>query len=403
MVLEGDTLIWDVEIDDFDFADVDQYTVSVQTPEINYKKTLDKSKIIANMDENKEVIAQAEATPFPHASLYYMLSDVDDEYIYTIHQSDPMWKYSMEGIKGDIYRIKKDGSKSQMEKIIALSSQPESIASIAVAGKYIYYSVSLNKNLNGVDLYGFYRIPKTGGTAEFLFEEEFSFMRAYQDKIHFLFREKKNLAVLDCKTKKLDYLTLDTEKVLAEMLGAGWQNKGYLFTPFSVYQNKVYYGGYLEEDTKRDYFYVSYDLKEGTTTKLKQDVFDMVTETDEGRVLTYGLNPVFMYGETLENPDPNAYLGVTKDGLGCYKNSQIMSYAFMQLDPEKMSLQYQDVKGLEIASTMDAYSVVDNWLFFPEQAIFIKDQVIVASISPSNSSDLTSKWKIDDAYKETSH
>lgn len=396
MKLDGKTFEWSIHMEDMDFSKLKNYTIDIKIPGFSYHKTFKASQVLTTASVSK-VDTQNEnsvtkPTPFPHANLYYMLADSDDQFIYTIHQRDPHWKFQMEGARGDIYRVKKDGSEEAMEKIISCN---ESISAIAIEGNYIYYATSLMRSENGQDRYGFFRVPKKGGNAEFLFENEFSYIRAYDGKIYFVFPEQCLIGILNPKDRSIDYKTIDVTQI-ADIMSGGSKSNFHCFTPFSVYEGKLYFGGYFEQN----YFYNSYDLNTGSLASIQKESFDMVSETDEGRVMIYGLNPIFIQNKSLINPDANGFLAITDHFFSCYKDSNLNKYAAFQLDPSDATSSFKDITNISINSSGDAYGVVGDWILFPDQLLLMKDQAIKKTISPDQVRDLSNYWNVEEALKD---
>ena len=396
MKLDGKTFVWSIHMEDMDFSKLKNYTVDIKIPGFSYHKTFKASQVITGKSttktETQNVKSVTKSTPFPHANLYYMLADSDDQFIYTIHQRDPHWKFQMEGARGDIYRVNKDGSYDGMEKIINFN---ESISAIAVEGNYIYYATSLMKSENGQDRYGFFRVPKKGGSAEFLFENEFSYIRAYDGKLYFVFPEQSLIGILNPKDRSIDYKAIDVTQI-ADIMSGGSKSNFHCFTPFSVYDGKLYFGGYFEQTC----FYNSYDLNSGGLASIRKDSFDMLSETDEGRVMIYGLNPIFIENQSLINPDANGFLAITDHYFSCYKDSNLNKYAAFQLNPNDATSSFKDITNISITSSGDAYGVVGDWILFPDQLLLMKDQAVKKTISPDRVRDLSNYWNVEEALKE---
>ena len=399
MKLDGKTFVWSIHMEDVDFSKLDKFTVDIKIPGFSYHKVMKVNQVIKSSKTADNPVEGSDnkgnAVSYPHANLYYMLADSDDQYIYMIHQRDSYWKFQMEGARGSIYRMKKDGSSENMEKIICSQSNPESISSLAVDKNYIYYAVNLMRSENGQDRYGFFRVNKKGGEAEFLFENEFSYIREYEGMIYFVFPEQALIGILNPKDKKIEYKKIDVTQI-ADIMSGGSKSEYHCFTPFSVDDGKVYFGGYFEQT----YFYNTYQLSSNKLTTIKSGLFDMISENDEGRVMVYGLNPIFIQGESLMNPDANGYLSITKSKYSCFKEPHSSQYLIVQFDPQNAEKSISEAKSMAINSSGDAYGVSGDWLLFSDQFVLLKDGVIYKQKSPDRVEDVSNRWNIDDVMKK---
>lgn len=382
--VEDNVIEWKVEVPDknFDFNKIDVYIVKmIENGEMTNERFPAKEVI------EKENVSQSS---FAHVNMYQLLADEDQDYVYTIHLTDPYWKFSMEGIGGPIYRIKKDDKNAVPEKIIDLGEGINTASSIAVMGDYIYFSSSTYHNVDGVDQYAYFRAPKKGGNAEKLFEEEASYIRAYKGKLYFLFREKEKYASYDPDKRTLTSVDLNTLAFYDSMQG-GAKSEFYLFMPFSVFNGELYVGG------SYDYigYYAKVNLLDGSITKMNEIPLEGIGEFDEGAVFIYGANPLYLKNTMVVNSDMNAFICRTSGNLlAIDKSINGEGLVFKPINGDGNGFENNKILELELSESAKPYAGVGNWIFLNDRAICVGAQEIEKTIWFSSAKDRTQKWDL---------
>ncbi len=395
--VEDKTIVWNVHVpaEDFDFNKVENFEVNVLMPNADYTEVFSAESLRA--DSTAEIINQAAGVSrtssqagsnFGHASLFHVLAAEDDAYVYTLHQSDPNWKFSMEGIKGAIYRIPK-GSVGSAEKIIDPNGNESSVASLAVLGDDLYFAVDLGKVKSGVSQYGYFKIPKSGGEAEHLFTDELSYMQSYGDKIYFLFRESMKIGHYDPQDKALKYEAIDTAKLVDPKLG-GAKSEFSLFMPFSIYNDELYFGGLFDVQ----YHYYRLNLGSREVVKVESGDMSFIKSSDEGAAAIYGMNPVYEGDSILYNPDPNGFLARTTDNSLIVHDTASNVYATLKFDPIN-PMNPDNVLDLKMANKTSGYGATGNWILYNDTAVLIESGTVRSSVPLTKPNNATDKWKME--------
>ena len=179
---------------------------------------------------------------FAHASIFYMMADEDEEYIYFLYQPNMEWKNAdVKSLTGSIYRMKKGDASSEQQLILSVNKNGiESIASFTLAGDYIYFSVMESPNN-----YSYYRIPKEGGTSEYLFEGGFSYLDADYGVVFCNFFETGEIGSYDESDQSFLLMSqIDWLGGFDAMAGA--HQSFSVYAPFSVLDGKMYLGGEVD-------------------------------------------------------------------------------------------------------------------------------------------------------------
>lgn len=372
----------------------------------NKKKETNENKYLAeNVMPTKELLAskneeqvysvdpsQNDFEPrFGHAILFYMLADEDEDYVYALHQDYVNWKYSMEGIYGDLYRIPKNEKDAVPEKILDIAGPEDEITAFAVLGENIYFAINLHHTESGVDQFAYYKIPKTGGTAEYLFTDEGSFIRSYKGKVYFLFRERNQLCSYDPSTDNRHYEALDLS-TLYDVMSGGARSEFTLFMPFSIYDGCVYLGGMFDYK----YYYGKYNLESKKIMPIINGDLSFALESDEGGVAIYGVNPILEEDNgNVINSDPNGILAKTNEDIFVTFKTINNKYSFERFYFEKNGFRKEPLPSINFQNDTFAYGAVGDWILFNDMGICIKSERIDRTISFKNFKDSTSNWNLD--------
>lgn len=290
----------------------------------------------------------------------------------------------MEGIKGAIYRIPKRNAQAKPDKIIDINGDGYSIASFTVLEDYIYFSVDFHRVESGVNQYGYFRAPKNGGSAEYLFTDEESYMRNYGGKVYFLFRNGMSFGWYDPEIDYINYEGIDI--AMSDEANSEFS----LFMPFSVFDGNIYFGGMF--DSKFNYY--TYNLESKETFKIANGDMSFVLTSDEGAAAIYGINPIFEGEEIIFNPDSNGFLAITSEDTLILHDTVNNLYASIQINLENGEFNPQPL-DIQLPNQSIAYGTVSNWLLFNEKAVKVENGTIKRTVSFLDSNTITNKWILD--------
>ena len=226
------------------------------------------SEIASNSDSNDEKSLTEESSsiyPFPnYATCNYVtqLADEDEQFVYAIRVDMGGWMYNGGLPSGNMIRFPKTGGEPEL-----FAEAMDGIYSIAVMGDYVYYSVNYGGD------YTYCRKNKNTGEEEQLFNEDYSLLQAYDGKIYLFFAEngRQDIGIYDPITAELSLQTTDYALTMATGIGGKQSVKA--FSPFSIYNGCLYYGGW------GDYTicYGKYDFSNGQTQILSTtDASDLI-------------------------------------------------------------------------------------------------------------------------------
>ena len=225
------------------------------------------SEIASNSDSKDEknlAVENSSIYPFPnYATCNYVtqLADEDEQFVYAIRVDMGGWMYNGGLPSGNMIRFPKTGGEPEL-----FAEAMDGIYSIAVMGDYVYYSVNYGGD------YTYCRKNKNTGEEEQLFNEDYSLLQAYDGKIYLFFAEngRQDIGIYDPTIGELKVQTTDYALTLATGIGGKQSVKA--FSPFSIYNNCLYYGGW------GDYTicYGKYDFSNGQTQILSTtDALDL--------------------------------------------------------------------------------------------------------------------------------
>jgi hypothetical protein len=385
--IENQVIEWVVNVPDrnFSFYEIEEYKLNI-LDEDGFRSAAFAAEEV--LKEEKVNISQSE---FAHNNMYELMSDEDDDYIYTIYLSDPYWKFSMEGIGGPIYRIRKGEKNPVAEKMIEFGDGLNTASSIAVLGDYIYFSSYTYRNIGDSDQYAYFRIPKKGGKAEKIFEEEFSYIRAYEGRLYFLFPSKESYGVYDPDSKNLELASINVLDMVDVMQG-GAKSEAYLFRPFSVYQGDLYAGCSFDYSG----YYSKVRLSDGRVTPFLKTSLDGMSENDEGGVFIYGVNPFYLnQGNAVINSDINAFLCRTSENLiAVDKSSNGQGLVFKQIHEDGATFDNNMLFEVTLSEQSKPYAGIGNWIFLTDKAICIESNQVTETVWFGEAKDITNKWDL---------
>ena len=301
--------------------------------------------------------------PFPDyaaCNIMTQLADEDEQYVYAIRVTNGTWMYESGIPCGDIVRFPKTGGEA--EKII---ESMDGIYSIAVMGDDIYYSI----NCGGE--YTYCRKNKNGGEEEQLFHEGYSLMQAYEGKIYLFFAEngRQDIGIFDPATSEMSIQSTDYALTMAT--GIGGKQFVEAFSPFSVYNGSLYYGGW------GDYTicYGKYDFETSQTQILSTtEGYELMDAGYADYAFTYidrfGYSPFFM--------NDNCRIDIWNQNLttALLKNRLLVSecdydYQFYMVNDNGSMNEIFDVKENLPVWAEDVYmcGVSENWLIYNDRAV----------------------------------
>lgn len=166
---------------------------------------------------------------FPHSSRFYMRVQEDEQHIYMLQPTlDDYYR-------GNLYRMDKDGS--NIQKINRFANGSYELTGFTLLDDMIYFGISVDPgDFGGRSAY--YRVPKSGGNAEFLFIQEASYMQSYEGSIYLMFPTQLSLGVYTPGSDRLPRLIQLVDWEESE-LGAP---PAYLSGSFGLYDGWLYYG-----------------------------------------------------------------------------------------------------------------------------------------------------------------
>ncbi len=401
--VNGNILTWKFalpESETLDLENVDTYTLAVQgiSGETDLSVAFKREDVLtqeplaggdagsatepSRMAQAEDGVQEGNRTAYPEVSLYRMLAVEDDEYVYTIHQRDAQWKFSEQTVRGSIYRFSKKDIGRPLEKIISPQGNEDAITSIALLGDYLYFGVD---DLNDTSAY--FRIPKAGGTAEYLFSQEPSFLQAYEGRIYLLFRESMAYAsFLPNDPRKLETTKIDTTQ-LYDVSSGGARSQFTLFTPFAVRDGAIYLGGLFDGMGH----YGRCDLKTGEVVPLQTLALD-ISENDEGAVSIYGANPVFLNQLVIANENSNGFISaVSKDLLVSYPNDG--NWRAYRLDPSAAeNKRFVRLDERLVEGDANAYGAVGSWVLLYNEGLRFENGRVSEHRDLSMVKDMTADW-----------
>ena len=301
--------------------------------------------------------------PFPDyaaCNVMTQLADEDDQYVYAIRVTNGKWMYDAGIPCGDIVRFSKTGGEA--EKII---ESMDGIYSIAVMGDYIYYSY----NYGGE--YTYCRKNKNGGEEEELFQEDYSLMQAYEGKIYLFFAEngRQDIGIFDPTTSEMKIQPTDYALTMATGIGAKQSVKA--FSPFSIMNGSLYYGGW------GDYTicYGKYNFESGQTQIFSTTgAYELV---DAGYA-DYGFSYVDRFGYSPFFINDNCKIDIWNQNIvtALLKNRLLVSECdydtqfFMVNDDGSMNEIFNVDASLPVCAD-DVYmcGVSENWLIYNDRAV----------------------------------
>ncbi|MDD3414040.1 MAG: hypothetical protein PHY47_08565 [Lachnospiraceae bacterium] len=301
--------------------------------------------------------------PFPDyaaCNVMTQLADEDDQYVYAIRVTNGAWMFESGIPCGDIVRFPKTGGEA--EKIMEAM---DGIYSIALMGDDIYYSI----NYGGE--YTYCRKNKKSGEEEVLFQEDYSLMQAYEGKIYLFFAEngRQDIGIFDPATSKMSIQPTDYALTMATGIGAQQSVKA--FSPFSVSDGSLYYGGW------GDYTicYGKYNFESGQTQILSTaGAYELVDAGYGDYVFTYidrfGYSPFFI--------NDNCKIDIWNHNLtvALLKNRLLVSecdydYQFYMVNDNGSMNEILDIKeNLPVwAENVYMCGVSENWLIYNDRAV----------------------------------
>ncbi|WP_156900554.1 hypothetical protein [Anaerovorax odorimutans] len=408
--IEGNVIEWtvDMPIEDFDFNNIKKYKVQIMNNG-NITSSVFNSEDVVN---TKKILTSS----FSHTSLYSLLADEDEDYIYTINQSepylftqgdeemktyeyieqqtDPNWRPSTYNIGGEIYRIKKNDKNAVPEKIISLGDDIKTASSIAVIGNYIYFSSKINNDTNQ---YAYFKAPKKGGEVEHIFDEDEAFMRGYEGDLYLLFSDRNEYGCFNTKKEEMKYVNIDTTK-LCDVLSGGAKSEFHMFKPFSICDDEMYLGG--------SYDYIAYysriNLADGNISRVGKFSLLDIDSSDEDFVSAYGVNPIYYNNHFIVNEDLNAFLcRISEDLIAVDKSNNGAGLVFKSIKTNGDKLDINQVFDMKLSDNSKPYAAVGNWILLNDKAICIESQKIKKTIWFKDEKDKTKKWNLEQVEKMT--
>ncbi len=395
-------ILWEVTLPEnagIDFSTITEYTVNIQvhSEDITEEIVFSAKEVITTEDlyhgfesekieETEEKNGTVETDyklgwpDFPHVSEFYMLADEDENYMYMLQQDNPEWKQSGYLPTGEIYRLDKNVDSPQMEKIIALEGYVNAISAFTLMDEYIYYAVNYDNML-----FGYFRIPKEGGESEFLFTSGYGNMQTYEGKIYILLRDTKELRIYDPQEGSQETILVNTDG-LFDFQNAGAKSEIGLFSPFSIYQGYLYYGGIMDQN----YYYGKMDLENQTVTSLASGFMEDLEFDDSGLNQVYGVSPFFVNDEIFTTGYGNNFNVRLGNDLIAYETGY--EYMFQHIAQENNEIILEEMLDVSINTDIKAYAALENYILFYDKAVSIDNQTVGAEISLVNRVDLTEKW-----------
>ena len=323
---------------------------------------------------NPSIVLEPEAEPpmpdgkwpaFAHISEFYSRAQSDNEHLYILQPTkDPLEDITRSGL------IRIAHGTESVERIFAPGTL-NAILSFALHEDYIYFCAYLN-----TDYCGYYRIPKSGGVAEFLFLEEFSNIVNYNDSLYMLFAESGDLGIYspESDSEPMRY-SVCTQQQLADMPE--------FCKDFSVYENELYFG-YADGDGSG---FSKISLSDFQITKLAQTPMPAKNVFIQGDSLLYA-----QYNEDEEFIDYYK-MSISRELAADYARSQMTDISrspllvrigntiIFQVDSDLYTFKINDPRNQEYFYMADdnlsdysayPFAITEEYLLYPNYALSIE-------------------------------
>ena len=322
-----------------------------------------------------EPLQDLSAYPFPDyptCNVMTQMADEDDQFVYAIRVDIGGWMFNSGIPSGHIIRFPKQGGEPEL-----VVEAMDGIYSIAVMGDYIYYSI----NYGGEFTYC--RRNKNGGEEEQLFNESYSLLQAYEGKIYLFFTDngRQDIGIFDPETLDLTYCS--TDYALTAATGIGGKQSVKAFSPFSIYNGCLYYGGW------GDYTicYGKYNFENGQTQIFSTaEAYDIMDAGYADYVFSYidnfGYSPYFINDST--------YIDIWNQNLTTVllQNRLLVSQydydtMYYIVDNTGSQREYYDIKAVLPVYAEDIFmsGVSENWIIYNDRAVQLSTDGIVNEIS----------------------
>lgn len=338
--------------------------------------TMENTEEVETVEEiPKEASLDLSVYPFPDyptCNVMTQLADEDEQFVYAIRVFSGGWMFESGVPCGDIVRFPKQGGEAEL-----VVEAMDGIYSITVMGDYIYYSINYGGGFT------YCRMNKNGGEEEQLFNESYSLLQAYEGKIYLFFTDngRQDIGIFDPETLELSYRS--TDYALTAATGIGGKQSAKAFSPFSIYNGCLYYGGW------GDYTicYGKFNFESGQTQLFStSQAYDIVDAGYADYVFSYidtfGYSPYFT--------NDSSYIDIWNQNLTTVllQNRLLVSQCdydtmYYIVDETGSQRDYYDIKAVLPVYAEDIFmsGVSENWIIFNDRAVQLSTDGIVNEIS----------------------